>query len=279
MSGFPNSKERYGEKCPVFRPSLSEFREFKTYLDQVIEPTCRDTVGICKVIPPQEWLDEQKRDRDLVKLRGLEIPSPISQYVAGKKGVYSVDLVERKKMTVEAFRHLAETKNMMLDQVVHDEDSLEDMERKFWKGLRPTMTEPVYGADMVGSLFHPNRKNSWNLNQLDTILQVIDLPGITRSMLYFGMWKAMFALHTEDMDLFSINYLHMGQPKVWYAVSAIHKNKLERACASLFPEKALACSSFLRHKTSLVSPSRLKEFHIPFVKVSVILSYSTMPRN
>lgn len=37
-------------------------------------------------------------------------------------------------------------------------------------------------------------------------------------MLYFGMWRAMFAFHTEDMNLYSINFLHTGKPKSWYSI-------------------------------------------------------------
>lgn len=46
------------------------------------------------------------------------------------------------------------------------------------------------------SLFGDDPALSWNLNKLDTILKRIDLPGVTRAMLYFGMWRAMFAFHT-----------------------------------------------------------------------------------
>ena len=61
----------------------------------------------------------------------------------------------------------------------------------------------------------------WNLNQLDTILDAVAdtygvrIPGVNTAYLYFGMWKTTFAWHTEDVDLYSINYLHFGEPKSW----------------------------------------------------------------
>jgi jumonji domain-containing protein 2 len=35
-------------------------------------------------------------------------------------------------------------------------------------------------------------------------------------MLYAGQWAAMFAYHVEDMNLYSVNYLHCGAPKSWW---------------------------------------------------------------
>lgn len=63
--------------------------------------------------------------------------------------------------------------------------------------------------------------DDWNIGKLNTILDVVEresgitIEGVNTPYLYFGMWKTSFAWHTEDMDLYSINYLHFGEPKSW----------------------------------------------------------------
>lgn len=94
----------------------------------------------------------------------------------------------------------------------------EELERKYWKNV--TFNQPLYGADIPGTLTEPNVQE-WNINSLDTILDTVPreygvhIPGVNTAYLYFGMWKTSFAWHTEDMDLYSINYLHFGAPKQW----------------------------------------------------------------
>lgn len=74
--------------------------------------------------------------------------------------------------------------------------------------------------DVSGSFYDQNQK-IWNVNNLGTILCDLEteygtkIEGVNTAYLYFGMWKATFAWHTEDMDLYSINYLHFGAPKQW----------------------------------------------------------------
>jgi jumonji domain-containing protein 2 len=196
--------------APIFEPTMDEFRDFKKYVER-IEKECK--AGICKIIPPPEW----HRNLSYDNLNNLIIPTPIKQYVSGTKGAYQLMLVESPKCTVEKFQQLADQAKMPKSSKYQENDSID---RVFWKNLK--FNPPTYGADMAGTLFN-ERVRSWNVGHLPSILNVLgahqNLPGITTPYLYFGMWKAMFAWHVEDMNLFSINYLHFGEPKSWYAVA------------------------------------------------------------
>ncbi|XP_038257741.1 lysine-specific demethylase 4C isoform X3 [Dermochelys coriacea] len=116
--------------------------------------------------------------------------------------------------------------------------------------------------------------DEWNIAHLNTILDVvgedcgISIEGVNTPYLYFGMWKTTFAWHTEDMDLYSINYLHFGEPKSWYAIPPEHGKRLERLAQGFFPSSSQGCDAFLRHKMTLISPSILKKYGIPFDKIT-----------
>ena len=62
----------------------------------------------------------------------------------------------------------------------------------------------------------------------------------------------MFGWHKEDLDLYSINYLHHGQPKFWYGIDLESNEKFEKFLNEQFPENHKKCSEFIRHKTTLV---------------------------
>lgn len=76
------------------------------------------------------------------------------------------------------------------------------------------------------------------------------------------MWRAAFAWHVEDMDLFSINYIHFGAPKYWYAIPQDQAELFERRMAERFAPDAKICDQFLRHKSFAISPTQLENWGI-----------------
>ncbi|KAK4550579.1 hypothetical protein LTR36_000158 [Oleoguttula mirabilis] len=145
-----------------------------------------------------------------------------------------------------------------------------ELETHYWKSL--AFNQPMYAADMPGSLFDDST-TSWNVSHLENLLDILGtkVPGVNTAYLYMGMWKATFAWHLEDVDLYSINYIHFGAPKQWYSISQQDARKFEAAMRQIWPTDAKACDQFLRHKTYLISPDvLLKQYG---VKVNKLVHY------
>lgn len=83
--------------------------------------------------------------------------------------------------------------------------------------------------------------------------------------------QSFFAWHIEDADLFSVNFLHWGAPKIWYSVSPSNKARFEQMAQSLHPDLHHRCKGFLRHKDVLISPTMLKQYNIPCSQVRPLL--------
>ncbi|KAK2488420.1 LOW QUALITY PROTEIN: hypothetical protein MC885_003279 [Smutsia gigantea] len=193
------------------------------------------------------------------------IPTPLQQVVSGGAGVFTQSCKKEKAMTVGVYRHLANSGKYQTPPHSDFEDLSEN-------GGRPG-SMVLWSTALTGSLFDADKKQ-WNLGHLGTIQDLMEqecglvIVGVKTPYLYFGMWQTAFAWHTEDMDLYSINYLHFGAPKSWYAVPPEHGWRLERLAAELFPASARACEAFLRHKAALLSPAVLRDHGIPFGRVT-----------
>lgn len=170
------------------------------------------------------------------------------------------------KIDEEAFKDF----DYRMDISEFTRERCDELEKIYWKTL--TYAPPLYGADLPGTLFDDSTK-LWNLNKLPNLLDVLGtkVPGVNTAYLYLGMWKATFAWHLEDVDLYSINYLHFGAPKQWYSISQRDARRFEAAMKSIWPTEAKACDQFLRHKAFLISPQHLLQHYN--IKVNKCVSY------
>ncbi|KAK7944543.1 hypothetical protein WMY93_000271 [Mugilogobius chulae] len=235
----------------TFHPTIEEFKNFNRYI-AYMESQGAHKAGLAKIVPPKEWTPRTSYEN----IDDLVIPAPIQQVVTGQSGLFTQYNIQKKAMTLREFRKMANS-DKSREKVLEKRD----------------INPPIYGADVNGSLYDPNVKE-WNICNLGTILDTVEsesgitIEGVNTPYLYFGMWKTTFAWHTEDMDLYSINYLHFGEPKSWYSIPPEHGKRLERLAKGFFPGSAQNCEAFLRHKMTLISPSILKKYGIPFEKIT-----------
>lgn len=82
-----------------------------------------------------------------------------------------------------------------------------------------------------------------------------------------GVWRSLFGWHKEDVDLYSINYLHHGQAKFWYSVDLDSNEEFEALANNYFKDLNKECKEFLRHKTTLIEPKVLLKNQIKMHKV------------
>uniref|UniRef100_A0A671SP39 [histone H3]-trimethyl-L-lysine(9) demethylase n=1 Tax=Sinocyclocheilus anshuiensis TaxID=1608454 RepID=A0A671SP39_9TELE len=256
------SSQSPATRIMTFHPTREEFKDFNRYI-VYMESQGAHRAGMAKVVPPKDWKPRRTYD----DIDDLVIPAPIQQVVTGQSGLFTQYNIQKKPMTVREFRKTANTDKFCNPRYA----DFDELERKYWKNL--TFNPPLYGADVSGTLYEPD-VTEWNIGRLNTILDMVEresgitIKGVNTPYLYFGMWKSTFAWHTEDMDLYSINYLHFGEPKSWYIVPPEHGKRLERLAKGFFPGSAQSCEAFLRHKMTLISPSILRKYGIPFEKVT-----------
>lgn len=96
-------------------------------------------------------------------------------------------------------------------------------------------------------------------SMLHDVLDNQTLPGINTPYLYIGGFRTMFAWHTEDLEMSSINIMHTGKPKFWYCIGRQDYKKLEQWVRTHHPEPFVHCPQFMRHKIIVVNPYKLKE--------------------
>lgn len=206
-------------------------------------------------LKPKKMKKEQFSDDGMPKSKGRQ-PKPCQSKSVSSRRQHNrrdqADVVDE-----EAFKDFD---YRVYNQGEWTTERIQELETAYWKSLN--FSNPLYGADMPGSLFDESTKD-WNVAKLENLLDVLgqSVPGVNTAYLYLGMWKASFAWHLEDVDLYSINYIHFGAPKQWYSISQADARKFETTMRSIWPNDAKNCDQFLRHKTYLISPQLLESQH------------------
>jgi len=249
-----------------YKPTMEEFADFAKFIDKIELEDKANEAGFCKITPPKEWVP-RKSGYNLEEMN-YTIQGPIKQHfqTIGNTGCFQTKGIIQPKMSVLEYHKMTQSRKYATPAF----DSYDDLERKYWKSV--AYCPPVYGCDVSNNISDPELE-VWNIAKLDSILTTVAdemgevIQGVNSPYLYFGMWKATFSWHVEDMDLYAINMVHHGAPKTWYCVPPKYGHLLEKACRQLFPNVASFCSNFMRHKTCLLNPSILDKYGVPYQKL------------
>ncbi|EFJ29606.1 hypothetical protein SELMODRAFT_440762 [Selaginella moellendorffii] len=159
------------------------------------------------------------------------------------------------------------------------------VETLFWNAEFSKPISIEYANDIPGSAFLDSGAGAfqgedgrelagsgWNIRNIarshGSLLKCMpdEVPGVTTPMVYLGMLFSWFAWHVEDHELHSLNYLHTGARKTWYAVPSDAACALEEVIrlygygSRLKPRAAF---TLLGEKTTVLSPEVLVAAGVP----------------
>ena len=83
------------------------------------------------------------------------------------------------------------------------------------------------------------------------------ISGITIPWLYFGMIFSSFCWHTEDLYLYSLNYMHQGSSKIWYSIDHTQKEKMDAYIKNKYFATCLKQPDLIHRLTVHISPLEL----------------------
>jgi hypothetical protein len=152
------------------------------------------------------------------------------------------------------------------------EDPLEETVRRFEAiALEGPFHSPIYATGKDVAI--PEHRGEYNLpstsvifplsgNQLDNTIGSV--TGVHTPWMYTSEGFATpFALHSEDMNLLSLNVLHGGHPKVWTAIAPHHHDKFEQMILEHLGIKK-TCDDVIRHQNLYVPRAVLDENEIHY---------------
>lgn len=138
---------------------------------------------------------------------------------------------------------------------------------------RAPKNQPIYAINIRDTLFCEDEP--WNFDNFDFEHSIIHglsqqnlMDGIQKPYINIGMLYTWFAMHCEDSDLASVNYLHAGEPKYWLCVPKSEAEKMKTILIdSLNTKYHYDCDTVYRHKCFIADEALLVQHGIKYTKL------------
>ncbi|CAN8287225.1 unnamed protein product [Cochlearia groenlandica] len=164
------------------------------------------------------------------------------------------------------------------------EPTVEEIEKEYRQLFESPLFEigVLYGNDLVTTTFGsgfplPGKSEScnyktsgWNLNNTaklpGSLLSFEDSESVCVPRLSVGMYLSSQLWKSEKERLYSLSYLHMGAPRVWYVVAGCHRSKFRDTMKRLIPEMSEDQSKKSHESVKIMSPYALSIEGIPVTR-------------
>lgn len=219
------------QTAPVFSPTEEEFESPIDYIRSVVMPAATE-FGLAIIRPPDHTNHAAAARKQLMQ----RLAKPFRYRRQLKHGNQDV----KSKMNFKSWQacdHADQSK----PEWPTPSDNEQDRDAEFFSVVRmeDDNARPCYASEIPCNDGVLNDELPWAPCRLPLLsqspLRVLGWPssGINAPQLFVARRFSFFAWHTEDLDLFSCNYMHVGAPKTWYAVSAEQRDSFEKAAESI----------------------------------------------
>ncbi|CAD8120268.1 unnamed protein product [Paramecium sonneborni] len=139
----------------------------------------------------------------------------------------------------------------------------DEVEVEYAADLLATKYATGFQEGQLGNLSSINK----NCNSIFQVLQQKnEMSGISVPWLYLGMKYANFCWHKEDLNLNSLNYMHAGAPKTWYAIPPNHSEKFLQYFNKKYENQRIQNPRLLYDLVCQISPVELNQQQIQILR-------------
>ncbi|XP_058101537.1 lysine-specific demethylase JMJ18-like isoform X2 [Magnolia sinica] len=257
------------DEAPVFYPNEEEFKDTLGYIARIRQKA--EPYGICRIVPPPSWkppcpLKEKVIwERAKFATRVQKVDKLQNREPMRKK---SRNRIQRKRKRRRRSRMGPTRRRNSSDVSEVNESVASDTDEKFGfqSGSDFTLDSFQKYADDFKEQYFGTKEDNQNLNSSSSEADKRWKPSVED--IEGEYWRIVEKPteeieHVEDHHLYSLNYLHWGDPKLWYGVPGSSATKLEDAMRKCLPDLFEEQPDLLHELVTQLSPSVLKSEGVP----------------
>ncbi|KAH7676100.1 hypothetical protein AAVH_41991, partial [Aphelenchoides avenae] len=272
-------------RVPCYEPTMEDLEDPEKVLKRAVALAYEKDTAFTKVRMPSEWVKKLRSTNGYPYFHPLmlnTVREKIRLYDEdGDPGAYIRETEFYDTYLAREFTFPEEIDNVQKDvrpkpmlSTPFDPElqNWRDCERNFWEDIEKTFNNYVlYAPEVDGSLF-PKKFGPFGMNGMigfldDALRTQGHISGIYSNVVYFGQARSSFPWHTEDFELLSANFHHLGAPKLWYGLAPSQRKLTYAKFGDLYRLYFDHCPQEPRHKRLFTLPAVFEKEGIEVTRI------------